>query len=163
MTWSLITRLFKRVPATLDAGPADPSRRGLLVGIACAGAAVVVGSTLIKASPASAASSGPDKAPGADEDGVPDDEVRLAQRRDRDDDFDSRGRDRRGRDRDRRGGGRNRRDRRGRRFRRRDIARRCERDRRFRRENRGLCRRLSGGFRPRRGSCVQIGPITLCE
>lgn len=49
-----------------------------------------------------------------------------------------------------------------RRWRRRELARLCRNDRRFRRNNRGLCRRVTGRI-GRPGACVQVGPITICE
>ena len=52
-------------------------------------------------------------------------------------------------------------DRRGRRMSRRELRWRCERDRSFRRDNRGLCRRVSD--RGRAGQCVQIGPFLVCD
>lgn len=49
-----------------------------------------------------------------------------------------------------------------RRYSRRELRRRCRRDRRFFRNNRRLCSRVDG--RPgRRGSCVEIGPVLLCD
>lgn len=78
-------------------------------------------------------------------------EPALAQPRYRDDDDDDR---RRGRN-DRRD------DRRGRRMSRRELQRRCDRDRSFRRDNRGLCRSVSS--RGRAGQCVQIGPFLVCD
>ena len=55
--------------------------------------------------------------------------------------------------------------RRERRYSRRELAHACRSDRRFRRDNRGLCARIEDrGFRgPRRGSCVTIGPVQICE
>lgn len=44
---------------------------------------------------------------------------------------------------------------------RRDLRRRCERDRFFRRDNRGLCRSVES--RGRAGACVQIGPFLVCD
>lgn len=52
-------------------------------------------------------------------------------------------------------------DRRGRRMSRRELRGRCEYDRSFRRDNRGLCREVER--RGRQGSCVQIGPFTVCD
>lgn len=49
-----------------------------------------------------------------------------------------------------------------RRYQRRELRRRCRRDRRFRRRNPRLCQSIEyRGGRP--GSCVQIGPITVCD
>jgi hypothetical protein len=50
-----------------------------------------------------------------------------------------------------------------RRWRRRELERRCRRDRRFRRENRRLCARATGRDFGRPGSCVRIGPVEICE
>lgn len=50
-----------------------------------------------------------------------------------------------------------------RRYGRRELQRRCRRDRRFRRRNRQLCRRVAGMRRGRRGSCVWIGPVAICD
>ena len=49
-----------------------------------------------------------------------------------------------------------------RRWRRRELARMCRNNRRFRRDNRGLCRRVTG-WRERRGACVQVGPVVICD
>jgi hypothetical protein len=48
------------------------------------------------------------------------------------------------------------------RWRRRQLLRRCRRDRRFRRDNRRLCRRVENAV-GRPGACVQVGPVTICE
>ncbi len=50
-----------------------------------------------------------------------------------------------------------------RRARRREVAYWCRHDRVFRRRNRRLCRRVLGRRRWRRGTCIQIGPLTICE
>lgn len=49
-----------------------------------------------------------------------------------------------------------------RRWRRRELARMCRNNRRFRRDNRGLCRRVTG-WHERPGVCVQVGPVVICD
>ena len=49
-----------------------------------------------------------------------------------------------------------------RRYSRRELAGKCQYDRRFRRNNRSLCRRVTGDF-GRRGTCVRFGNLTICE
>lgn len=150
-----------------DTGP-DIVRRRFLAGLSAVGGLVAVGSILVPASDAKA------RVPLDPTPAAKNGDVVLVQRRRRDDDDDSDfeggsddddsdgvsgrsfRRDRRDRDR------RDRRDRRrGDRMSRREIRFRCRNDRRFRRNNRRLCDIASGGGR--RGSCVQIGPVLLCD
>ena len=113
------------------------SRRAFLLGLTAVGATAATGSLLIATTPSDAAAAAP-----------------MTLRPDLSDDpafQDVQYRDRRhDRRRDRR------------RYSRRELRRRCDRDRRFRRDNRNLCRRVND--RPRRsGSCVEIGPVLLCD
>ena len=132
------------------------SRRRFLAG-AVIGTAIV--SSHLGVSEARAAPSKPDLAPEHDEDPV---ELAQARRDDRGDrrrdDRGRRRRDDRGRRRDDRG---RRRD--DRRFSRRDLERQCRRSNKFRRNNRRLCNRVTGRNFGRRGACLQIGPLTVCE
>ena len=57
---------------------------------------------------------------------------------------------------------RRRRSRRRRRLSARQLRLRCRQSRSFRRRNRNLCRRALG-WRGRRGTCIQIGPMRICE
>lgn len=50
-----------------------------------------------------------------------------------------------------------------RRYSRRELRRRCRNDRRFRWRNRDLCRRVERMDVPRRGSCIRVGPVEICE
>lgn len=114
------------------------SRRSFLVG-ACA----VIGTACLSSGvgDASAAPLAVDPAIDPDED-----LIELIQSRRRDD-----------------GRGRRDRGRRDRRHSRRDLARQCRRSRRFRNNNRRLCGRVTGRSFGRRGACIQIGPLTVCE
>ncbi len=147
-------------PAEVDQDARETiSRRKFLVG-ACA----VIGTACISSSVgvADASATSMPAAPSMDEDS---DLVELAQSRRRDEDR----RDRRRRDdrRDRRRrddrGRRRRDDRGGRRANRRDLERQCQRSRRFRRDNRRLCKQVTGRSFGRRGSCIQLGPLQICE
>jgi len=136
-----------------DAPAPQLSRRSFLAGLGVVAAAAAAGPALLSGT-AEAAPMSPIPA-----DDLLDKELNLAQwDRRRDDDRDrGRGRDHdRGRDRDRD----RRRDRRQR-YSRRDLARRCDRDWRFRRDNRGLCARATG--RGRAGACVEFGPVLICD
>jgi len=138
-------------PAEVDQDARETiSRRKFLVG-ACA----VIGTACISSSVgvADASATSMPAAPSMDEDS---DLVELAQSRRRDEDR----RDRRRRD-DR--GRRRRDDRGGRRANRRDLERQCQRSRRFRRDNRRLCKQVTGRSFGRRGSCIQLGPLQICE
>jgi hypothetical protein len=137
--WNAIGTLFGAV-RTEDAP--EFSRRRFLLGMGIVGGIAAVAPSLLGMTPANAAEPEPlvDAA---------DKNYELAQRRD----------DRRDRRDDRRD--RNRRQSR-RRYNRRDFVRSCERDPRFRRDNRDLCRQVTGG-RGRRGRCVDIGPVTICD
>ncbi|MBB4003475.1 twin-arginine translocation signal domain-containing protein [Aurantimonas endophytica] len=131
-----------------EAAPAaELSRRRFLVGLGVVGGLAVAAPSLLRATPASAAEPAP--GPLAEDE----DSYEVAQRWD----------DRRRRRDDRRWDRRDRRRRESRRrYSRRDFARRCQRDPGFRRNNRNLCRQVIGG-RGRRGSCVNIGPVTICD
>jgi hypothetical protein len=48
-----------------------------------------------------------------------------------------------------------------RRYSRREVRYRCRNDRRFRRRNPGLCQSVER--RGRRGACVQLGPLLICD
>ena len=134
------------------------SRRGFLLVLGTAGGAALAGPALLKLAPAAAEDQSAGAAPQADE------AVRLAQRYDdrydrrddrsdrydrRDDRHDWRD-ERRGRRRDERH------------FSRRDLYRRCDRDRGFRHDHRELCRRILGGYRPRNGACIDLGGFRIC-
>jgi len=54
-------------------------------------------------------------------------------------------------------------DRGGRRVNRRDLERQCKRSKKFRRNNRGLCKQVTGRTFGSRGSCIQLGPLQICE
>ena len=144
----MLKRLLKHFSVSLTAKHDDSeamSRRSFLIGAgAVIGTAVVASGAGIGEVEAAALTSDPST--------EPDEElIELAQlRRD----------DRGGRRRDDRGGRRRRDDRR---FSRRDLARQCRRSKRFRRNNRRLCNRVTGRGFGRRGSCIQIGPLTVCE
>lgn len=117
------------------------SRRKFLVG-ACA----VIGTACISSGMgvADASATPMPAAPSMDQDN---DLVELAQSRRREE-------ERRGRRRDDRG---------GRRVSRRDLERQCRRSKRFRRDNRRLCGQVTGRSFGRRGSCIQLGPLQICE
>lgn len=59
--------------------------------------------------------------------------------------------------------GRGRDGRRPQRMSRRDVERQCRQSRRFRDSNRHLCRQVTGRSLGRRGTCVQFGPLQICE
>ncbi|NDV88887.1 hypothetical protein GTW51_19560 [Aurantimonas aggregata] len=143
--WNKLRTLFATGRAT-PAPAAELSRRRFLVGLGVVGGLAVVAPSLLRAAPAAAAEPLPAPGPLADAE----DSYEVAQR------WDDRRyrRDYRRRDRRRRESRR--------RYNRRDFVRSCQRDPRFRRNNRDLCRRVIGG-RGRRGSCVNIGPVTICD
>ncbi|MCY0093344.1 hypothetical protein [Hoeflea ulvae] len=125
------------------------SRRKFILGAGAAFGSVYIASQLgvshVQASPA-AGSTGVE---------LDDDLINLAQFRDeRNRRNDRGGRDDRGRGRDDRG---------GRRTSRRDLERQCRQSNRFRRDNRELCRRVSGRSFGRSGTCIQFGPLQVCE
>ena len=148
--WKTVRTLFGSGPAQATPAP-GLSRRRFLVGFGVVGGLAIVAPALLRASPAAAA----EPAPGPLADAA-DESYEVAQRWD----------DRRDRRHDRRWDRRDRRDRRRResrrRYNRRDLVRACQRDPRFRRDNRNLCRQVAGS-RGRRGSCVNIGPVTICD
>ncbi|UIJ72217.1 twin-arginine translocation signal domain-containing protein [Aurantimonas sp. HBX-1] len=143
--WKTVRMLFGTGRTEAAAEP-EPSRRQFLVGLGVAGGLAVVAPALLRATPAAAAEPMPAPGPLADADA--DDGYEVAQRWDDDRRYRRYRRRRRRHDR--------------RRYDRRDFARRCRRDPRFRRDNRNLCRRVIGG-RGRRGSCVDLGPVTICD
>jgi len=129
---------------------ASSSRRDFLRGLGAVGAAVAVGSAVLPIGSARAALLPDARDAAAPADNAASDEgMEFAQN--------WRERDRRREDRRREG----RRERGGRRMSRREVRNLCRRDRSFRRRNRGLCERVAGRGRP--GSCVTIGPITVCD
>lgn len=137
MAWNTLGETFKRLlGGMMGDDPADPgiSRRELLTGLGFAGAVMVAGPALLSSSEAAA-------------------DVVKAQHRRRDDDH------HRGRDHDR-GRGHGRGHGRGR-YSRSDLRRRCH-DRRFRHRNRRLCS-YAGRRGGRRGSCVSVGPFSICD
>lgn len=133
-----ITTKLMSLSRTRPAGCQVLSRRNFLFG-ACA----VIGTACLSSGvgDASAAPLAVDPATEPDED-----LIELIQSRRRDD-----------------GRGRRDRGRRDRRHSRRDLARQCRRSRRFRNNNRRLCGRVTGRSFGRRGACIQIGPLTVCE
>lgn len=131
-----------RLPADGSAGP-GLSRRDMLSGLGLAGALAVAGPALLNAGTAEAAE------PIETDSGV-DAEITPAQYR-------RRRHSRRGW-----GPGHGHRRRPGRRWAHRDLYARCRRDRRFRFNNPGLCRRVLYGARPRPGACVHFGPVMFC-
>ena len=133
-----ITTKLMSLSRTRPAGCEVLSRRSFLVG-ACA----VIGTACISSGVGEALATPLAVEPAIEPD---DDLIELVQSRRRED-------DRRRRDRGRR----------DRRFSRRDLARQCRRSRRFRNNNRRLCGRVSGRSFGRRGACIQIGPLTVCE
>ena len=161
----MISKLLKQLIGSIESpAPATPealSRRTFLFG-ACAAIGTVYVASKIGVGTASAASSDPLPAPAADEGGI-----ELAQYREntqrRRDDGNFRWRDNghgRGRDDNR---GRRRDDRRPKRTSRRDLERQCQRSPRFRQENRQLCRQVTGRRLGRSGTCIQFGPLQICE
>tara|TARA_R110002020_G_scaffold18929_10_gene65365 strand:- start:2984 stop:3469 length:486 start_codon:yes stop_codon:yes gene_type:complete len=161
----MISKLLKKFIGSPDspaaATPQALPRRTFLLG-ACAAIGTVYVASKIGISTASAASSAPLSAPEADEGGM-----ELAQYRDdlqrRRDDNGFRRRDDnnfRGRDDNR---GRRHDDRRPRRMSRRELERQCQRSPRFRQDNRQLCRQVTGRRLGRSGTCIQFGPLQICE
>jgi hypothetical protein len=146
--WKKLETLFAAGPGD-GSPPARMSRRRFLAGFGAVGGLVLVAPATLRATPAAAAEPAGDPAGEGYE---------VAQRWD----------DRRDRRWDRRDDRWDRRDRRHRRregrrrYNRRDLVRSCQRDPRFRRDNRGLCRQVIGS-RGRRGACVNIGPVTICD
>ncbi|MCY0092713.1 hypothetical protein [Hoeflea ulvae] len=152
----MLNYLLRKMRLSVEAGHeacGTMSRRSFL-----AGAGTVIGTACISSSLGVAdASAAPlPAASPVDEDN---DLIELAQSRRREDE--RRRDDRGGRRRDDRG--RRRDDRGGRRHSRRDLERQCRRSKRFRRENRRLCNQVTGRTFGRRGSCIQIGPLQICE
>jgi hypothetical protein len=133
MVWN---RLQASVMQFIDGAPQDsqPSRRDFLAGMCACGAIGVVGSTILLPAAAEAAT------------------VELESTEAQTDIIEVRSHDR----------GRSRGRPRSRRMSAREVRRRCERDRRFRRRNPNLCRRVRG-WRARRGACIQFGPLQICE
>ncbi|HEX2020976.1 MAG TPA: hypothetical protein VGO17_18745 [Aurantimonas sp.] len=154
--WKKLGTLFAARRAARSE-PARMSRRRFLAGFGAIGGLAVVAPALLRATPAAAAEPADDPT---------DEGYEVAQRwDDRRDRRGDRRWDRRWDRRDRRWDRRDRRHRRRegrRRYNRRDLVRSCQRDPRFRRDNRGLCRQVIGS-RGRRGACVNIGPITICD
>ncbi|MFW6077046.1 MAG: twin-arginine translocation signal domain-containing protein [Hyphomicrobiales bacterium] len=138
---SAVERLF-------EAGPEETrlSRRDFLTGLGCCGAIAVAAPALL--GPGSAQADAVDELLG---DAQSEPETELAQ-------WSPPRRRRRHRRRHRRRRGRRRRGR----MSAREVRRRCRYSRRFRRRNWDLCERVRG-WRGRRGACVQIGPIQICE
>lgn len=139
----MLSSLFKSFRSTTVGDLPDLSRRRFLSHAVGLGVVAAIGPALVGLAPADAKRvADPEPAP---ETAKPAQEYQLAQSERR--------------DRNRRPSGRSRRrdDRR-----RRQLRRRCANSRRFRRENPRLCRSVSGGRR-RRGSCVWIGNIQICD
>jgi hypothetical protein len=132
MVWS---RLQASVMQFIDGAPRDfqSSRRDFLAGMCACGAIGVVGSTLLVPAAAEAAT------------------VELDSTKTHTDIIKVRTHDR-GRGRPQR----------SRRMSAREVRLRCERDRRFRRRNPDLCRRVRG-WRARPGACIQFGPLQICQ
>ncbi|WP_052161211.1 hypothetical protein [Hoeflea sp. BAL378] len=160
----MISKLLKTLTGSLKSpSPATPealSRRAFLFG-GCAAIGAVYVASKIGVSAASAAGLAPLSTPEAGDAGV-----ELAQYRDdlqrRRDDNGFRRRDDNGfrRDDNRR---RWRDDRGPRRMSRRDVERECRQSNRFRHDNRQLCRQVTGRRLGRSGTCVQFGPLQICE
>lgn len=141
--WNALRMLFG-AGRTADTSTSEQSRRRFLVGLGVAAGLAAVAPALLRVTSAEAAEP-------SDQGDATDESYEIAQRRDerrRDDRSDNR-RDRR-------------RPESRRRYNRRDVIRSCRRDPRFRRNNRNLCRQVTGD-RGRRGSCVNIGPVTICD
>jgi len=132
----------------------DPSRRRLLAALGGAGCAIVLAPSLLASDAEAAGLHQPDGS--ADHPPAHDGGYETAQYyRDYRDDRDYRDyRD----DRDYREERRRRR-----RYARRELARRCRYDRRFRFDNPDLCGRVAGPYRGRPGACVDVGPVTICN
>lgn len=140
--WNALRVLFGEGRTADTSSTPEHSRRRFLVGLGVAGGLAVVAPALLRVTSADAAET-------SDQGDAMDEGYEIAQRRD-----------------DRRDRRDNRRDRRRResrrRYNRRDVVRSCRRDPRFRRNNRNLCRQVTGR-RGRRGSCVNIGPVSICD
>jgi len=149
---------FRESPTT--ATPEALSRRGFLLG-ACAAVGTVYVSSRIGVDAVSAAAMPPLSPQEADDVGMELAQYWDNQPRRRDDDPRRRRDDDRGRRYDDRG--RRHDNRRPKRTSRRDLERQCRQSKRFRSDNRQLCRQVTGRNFGRSGSCIQFGPLQICE